>query len=63
MPAALHKSTTINLTADEDMSDSGRIQIRIIRSNGDVAVIDDPDHMLSGEFFTSLDGLTYLPGS
>jgi hypothetical protein len=61
MPAALRSSSNaINLTADENGGDTGRIQIR---SNGDVVVFDDPEHVGSGESFTSLEGITYMPGS
>lgn len=60
MPAGLFTSDTINLVADENSGTTGRIQIQ---SDGSVSVVDDPDHIGSGQAFVSLEGLSYLSGS
>jgi hypothetical protein len=51
--------SNISLTADENNGATGRIAIG---SDATVDVNDDPDHSGSGASFTSLEGITYLPG-
>jgi hypothetical protein len=61
MPAALAPETAhIDLAVDENGGATGRI---IIGTDGTVFVNDDPEHSGSGAFFTSLEGVTYVPGS
>jgi hypothetical protein len=50
----------ISLPAEENAFAVGRITIG---ADGTVVVADDPDHSGSAESFTSLEGITYLPGS
>jgi hypothetical protein len=58
LPANVRPSVQLFLAVDQISATTGRL---IILPNGDVRVVNDPDHANSGFNFTSLSGITYNP--